>query len=266
LAWEALDAVIVDGKIDPALVRNLLGDGTIVAVRSRDRPDSRWAWKQDGEFWIVRSQVVGPDEAIGGDAAYLPMQSWRFERPAELRERIVIVSVLVCLLMLATLLVRARWTIAAMLTVALLCGAALELWRRGQPVIQMASGAIIVDSNQRQIDEWRYFTSAHGAAGEADGASRPILLDSQQAARMNLRLQCDADGSDHWRFTLPAGGELAFLTRRIEPAMPMLTIRNESRSPLNELARQMYLDAQSKILGETDAADNSWPTVVIGRR
>jgi hypothetical protein len=267
IGWGSLDAVVLGEKIDSDRVGNFLNAGIVVAVLGNERPDARWPWQRMGVFWILQNDLVGPTTVIGTEAAYAPMQSWHSTQPATLRWRIVIVGVVACLLMMLPLLLRSRWTIVAMLAMAMICTAAIESWRRDQPTLWSASGDIVVDSGDlRQIDAWRYFLSPHGGAGQFASDTLPIVLDSHHAAQIDLRLQCNADGADAWEFTLPADGQLAFLTRTISAGKISGDISATSRSPLYELARQDYLDANARIVGEIVPADNSWPAVVIGHK
>ncbi|HMB94619.1 MAG TPA: hypothetical protein VKK61_01130 [Tepidisphaeraceae bacterium] len=243
IAWEALDAIISDKKIfdDPR-------------------------WKRIGAFWVLRAEIHGPGSAIGGDVAYLPVESWEPQQPILLRRQILIMSILVCLLLMSSLLIRSRWSMIVMLGIALMCSGAIEFWRRAQPLLQSDWGKIIVDSDDlQQMDQWQYFTTSHGGFGEMKTPSQPIVMDWNHATSIDLKLQANTDGSDAWQFNLPANAQLAFLTRTFSPKRKLSEIKSTNRSPLYELAREMYLDANSQIIGEIKS-DDSWPTVVIGRK
>jgi hypothetical protein len=268
MAWGSLDALVLGEKIDPNRVGDLLSAGVCIAVLGNDPPDARWPWRRLGMFWILRGESAGPSTAIGGDAAYAPMQSWRATQSPTLRWRIVIVGIVVCLLMMSPLLLSGRWIIVAMLAMALIGAAAIESWRRSQPTLRSESGEIIVDGGDgvRQSDAWRYFLSTHGGSAQFTGAALPIVLDANHAARIHLQLQCDADGTDVWKFDLPAAGQLAFVRRRMSLGKIPANLERTNRSPLYELARQSYLDSSTRILGEIAATEDSWPTVVVGRK
>jgi hypothetical protein len=268
LAWQSLDAIVFNHSIESSLMKNLLGSGITIAVKSSDVSDRSWPWKKSSAFWILQPGPAGPGDAIAGNAAYLPTQSWQPGQPAILRRKILLTAVLVTLLVMSSLLIRSRWSIVLMAAIALICGGAIESWRRNQPAIRGATGQIIVNSNGfQEIDTWRYFTSAHGAQMTVANGT-PILLDIEHAIQIDLKLQANADGSDAWQFTLPVNSRITFLSREFSPKSALNQIEATSRSPMYELAREMYLGSDRKILGEiapTQSSDDSWRTVVVGR-
>jgi hypothetical protein len=163
------------------------------------------------------------------------------------------------------MLIRGNRAIIALIAVALLCGGAIEIWRRGQPPLASAGGAIVVHSpHLQQRDEWTYRAAgASGASGLAQ-TSRPIVASIGHASLIGLNLECDKDGTVTWRYTLPPQARLGMLRRTITPPTPPPPVQMPVVSPLHELARQGYLSPGATITGQVQAED--WPTVVINRQ
>ena len=81
VAWQSVDAVILDRNIDETPLKNIIDDGITIAIKSIDRPDQTWPWKKRGDYWILQPRPAGPVSALAGEAAYLPTQSWQPCRP-----------------------------------------------------------------------------------------------------------------------------------------------------------------------------------------
>jgi len=106
LAWETLDAVVLDRPPEPEKVEKLLAMGVVIAMRTQDVPDHQWPWRREGELWVVRPQLVGPGGAIGGEAVHLPTVGWDVRLPSATKRQIVLAAALVSLLLISALLVR----------------------------------------------------------------------------------------------------------------------------------------------------------------
>ena len=120
LAWESLDAIITDRPIDPAQLPELLARGIAVAIRATAQPDTTWPWKRADDFWVLRPWILGPDSAIGGEVAYLPVQSWRPTLPSSMVRNILITGVLVAVTLLFVLTLPSRASLALMIVLTLL--------------------------------------------------------------------------------------------------------------------------------------------------
>jgi hypothetical protein len=274
LAWHALDAVVLDRAPEPKKLAALLANGTVVAVRSDDRPDRLWPWERSGEYWLLRIRLSGSAGAIWGDAVALPAVAWHPVMPTLTRLRIVLVGVIVILVLLGTLLTgRPRTSILVTLAMSLVSCAGIEIWRRQLPAIRTASGQIVITDEQglEQRDRWDYLTAPGGASGLSDGSRMqfPALRDGSQAKEVSLRLICSADGADRWSYRIPPRETLAFVLRTVVlPDGIPLGLSTSTRSPLQELARQAYLRPGARIIGELewgsrDPMRDHWPHVVI---
>ena len=49
----------------------LLGAGVAFLLRSPERPDTRWPWRRDGEFWTLRYDPPGPRDCFAEPSAML---------------------------------------------------------------------------------------------------------------------------------------------------------------------------------------------------
>src|SRR5205085_6759459 len=96
-AWECLDAVALDdsdaGRLSDHQIGALLGGGTTIAIRSASRPRGQWPWEKQGEFWILRWKVAGPQSLLS-EAAYLPIASWDAGWPVAFRRGVLLCTLL----------------------------------------------------------------------------------------------------------------------------------------------------------------------------
>jgi type II secretory pathway pseudopilin PulG len=268
IAWESLDAIVLENPIESKRTSELLAAGITIAIRLAAPPDSTWPWQRVGEYWVLRHEPAGPLGSIEGEAVYVPLQAWQPGQAAHLRRQVVLVAIAMSLAMISTLLIRRpRQSLIAMIIVALLCAAVVEVWRRQQPSVRSAEGSVVVAQNGLlQTDQWQFeVASASGSGIQSVAADRPVLVDELQADRLHLRARCDTQGNLSWQFELPSGSALALLSRRLDRAEPMeATTSTSRRSPLNDLARRVYLRSGLRIVGEIseDEADR-WPGVLL---
>ncbi len=258
---DSLDAVVIDP--DRSNAELALTKGLLVAIRA-EKPDWDAPLRRSGDFWVIRPSICGPRDAIGGEDAYLPALAWSHGWDAGMRRRIVLAGVLVCLAALASLLVRRpRRQIVAIITVAAICTASIELWRRSSLAVQTAAGAIRVIDQQGivQTDAWEYFWGGRSGAQITFRDRRPILFDRAHAESIGLKLTCDSQGEE-WSATLPANATLATLRRAFSLQPRIGGPASEIPSPMRELARRAYLRPGLEIKGE-EKAHEDWPTVII---
>ena len=223
------------------------------------------------------NRAEGARSAIAGDDAYAPTFSWRAGMDPSRRARVVQVGFLIAIVSLACALLRGRRAIAALLVVAAIASSVIAVWQRGGPELDVAGSAIIIEG--QQVDQWRYFTTrsaspVHCSAPLRPGAL-PVFIDTAQAQAIQARLVCDAaSGEVAVEAWLSRGQKLATLERSSAdasaPAQPNST---DQTSPMLELARRLYVDRDTTIVGtvapEPDPAfpnSDRWPAVVLRRR
>jgi hypothetical protein len=268
LAWEALDAIILNAPPDEQRLTELLAFGITIAVRSEQMPDTAWPWRRIEAYWVLRMPLAGPRGAIGGEAAYLPSQSWSPGQPANVRRIVVLVAVLITLLLSSTLLTGPRWSMLTMIMVVALCGGGIEWWRRLQPPLRHTGADVFVFTrSELQADSWSYVTPAGRTEVSGQSLHPPMLVDRAHAERIGLRLHCRADGASVWRYTLQSQMRLAFMQRQLLCDVAPFEGSSTRQSPLLELVRRAYLDGQTQIVGEMwYKPEDAWPSVVLERR
>ncbi|HVT91070.1 MAG TPA: hypothetical protein VHD56_19615 [Tepidisphaeraceae bacterium] len=264
IAWETLDALVCDSPIDETHLLDLLAHGITIVMQSQAKPAGTLPWQAFHDGWILRPALAGPAGGLAGEQAYLPALSWHPTMKPALRRRIALAGVAICLLMLASLLIRSKWSLVAMFAVTLLGIVLIQIWRTAQPTFDSAGGAILVHAaGSIQHDQWLYLRAKSGGSAQTIRTGRPILIDPAQAAQIDLKIHCDSSGWQ-WVCTLPPGRMLAILSRSLETARPINGITTGGESPLYELARQSYLSRASSIAGERAPAPGStWPDVVV---
>jgi hypothetical protein len=270
LAWEMLDAAVLERAPDEAMLKELLAEGVVVAIRSQQQPDARWPWRRVGDCWVVRPNLAGPEGSIGGDVAYLPSVAWQPGQPAPLRRQVVLLGILISLLLMSALLIRsARWSLLAMLAVSIICTVAVGALRRAQPTTRSAGGEILISHHGIvQRDQWEYRAASNDPVAPTMTMARPMVLDARQAESIQLSLVRGKAGPVMWQFRLPPHQRIALLWRRVEARSNLPATQPTRDSPLYELARQAYQSRRIEIVGETSASamgpeQENWSGVVL---
>jgi hypothetical protein len=243
----------------------LQSSGVAVAVASDDKPDSSWPFQRMGEYWVVRHELAGPKGAIS-EGAYLPTQTWRPTASAQFRRQIVLAGVLVSLMTLGTLLIRpARGQIIAMLAIVIVSCVLIDFWRRRQLATYHISGEVIVSSAELlQSDHWEYLAARSETTPTFEVSSPPMLYGVEQAERTGLRMKCGDNFAITWTMSLPANSRMALLDRRVMRQAAPKNFPPAGRSPLGDMARQLYLRPGLEIRGEQTSPQFEWGTLVIG--
>jgi hypothetical protein len=265
MAWEALDAVVMTGGRYPRdymsdeMVGMLFAGGTAFAVKGGVPPDTKWPWRREGEWWVLRHEPAGPRSAIA-PAAYGPVVAWSPGFSAAVRTRVVLAAVAASILLLATLLLPRRfaWIGIAIVGAGLTAGA--SVWMRRQPTAAEVSGAVFVRGDGLvQGDEWRFVTARrreHWAGPALPSDVRPIVASSDHAAHLNVALEWDPL-RNRARVTadLVPGAKLAVLTRWLTTAdQVQWDVRTaETDSPMQSVVRDLYLQPRLKVVGQEPA-------------
>lgn len=275
-AWECLDAVVLSAsaaaRLDEAHRAALLAGGTIIAVHSDDAPDTRWPWKRQGGYWILRYAPAGPQPMVEPDA-YMPTYSWDRGWPAAFRRSLVFAAVLFCILSLGTLLWRSRWTSLAFVAVSALFLGGLAIWSARQSAFLQLSLAVRVDAGPiSQFDLWTWQSPVRGAESSfaVSGNTHPFVATLRQIEQDHLRLVCRPDGRpDHFTCHLEPMQSLAFLSRgvRLSSPLPALTAAPPSADSFLE---SLYLRSGDRLEGQYVADGTGTPVQVLviggGRR
>jgi hypothetical protein len=277
LAWQMLDALIVDGpwpgSFDVRKLPGLLAGGTEVAVHSPDRPDDGLPWESIDGGWVLRPGIAGPLGCDGSDAAYLPWSAWHPDLPAAVRVQIVLAGILFSVAVLACLLLPRRYSKAAIAAFTTCAVIAIGYWQSQTPKLFRARGDVVFEGQALgQTDRWQFLTSRQSVAGEIEcsGESWPVFADPSQGALLNMCLDWNGGGG-RFTFQLPSQGKLAFFSRTIRPLplTPPASASGDEESPMAGIARALYLQNHEKADVETGQKWNAddpaptWPTVHV---
>jgi len=272
VAWEALDGLVLDAssaaRVTEAQLQGLLAAGIAVAIRSATRPAGNWLWQRQGEYWVLRCPIAGPDVAYDPDA-YAPTASWSRGWPEDFRRLALLGAIVFSIVASALSLWRSRVSIVVVLVLCVSVVVAMLIWRERRPATIRTGGDVIVASREfAQLDRWTYCGIIRSADGVITftGLTRPILGYRTQIDQTGLQLLCAPDGSpQQFTFHLEPGWSLAFLTRSVSADRLELPASNPVYSPLLSLAEQQYMRQGDHVLGQLPAAEPNWPSVVIER-
>jgi hypothetical protein len=272
-----LDAVVFAVPPDEEERWGLLAAGTAVVVTSGSKPPDGWPWRRIGSAWVLAPQVSGPSGAVD-PRAYDPAYSLRPGQPAPVRRRLVFVGAAVAILVLAVTLWRSRYAAAGVVALCVAAAAALAAW--GGPAMsapRRGVGAVVVigPSDFAQVDEWTYVKALRRQAATQPWTGdfmRPVLVSPRHAARVDLRLHCDAAGPRRFTWRAEPGAPMAFLSRTVARDVSTLEPA-DAPSPLRDLARRAYLSPGDTLgedvwlapSAEPSAWDQTWPSVVVRR-
>jgi hypothetical protein len=220
LAWQALDAVLLDApaaaRVSERQVETLLAGGTTVAVRSDARPRGAWPWRQQGAWWVVRSDA--PHVELVQSQRYAP--GVESGTPAHVRRTIAFVLAAFALAAVGASLWRSRWAWGAVVLLAVVAGFGLAAWHSRQPTNATFSSD---ESSGMWRDRWtRYTAFADGEVRheiiESDAAAWPVFFSRRQAQDADLHLECAADGMPQaFVGKLKRGQSIVFLNRSLTP-------------------------------------------------
>lgn len=257
-AWEMLDAVVLDSPEAARLAESiptLLAAGTIVAVKGDDVPLPDWPWERAGEYNVLRIDLAGPTEFYPDSdpdpdsrelaaAVYAPVRGGDGGWPAEVRWRIVLFAGIFAAAAVGVSLLP-RWAAGAMVVVS--AGAVGLMWAWGQyqvPIHQRSGEIMAMRAGLMQVDAWTYQTSSNAWPSEMlfAGLCRPVLRDREQIGRMSMMLFCNAGGDPClFGYDMRPDEPVAFLSRRVGPQPPTAVRESDETSPLDALARKLYL-------------------------
>jgi hypothetical protein len=272
-----LDGVVVetDAQIPEQAVRFLLAKGVKFAVRTREPPDANYPWKQDGPWWRLEYEPLGPKGWIG-ESAYAPVRNWRPGALPRTRINVVILGVLFAIFALGSSLLRGRMRIAAMTLVSIGAIGAFGVFALRQPLQREASGGIVIlNESLQQNDSWNYYTSVSEAFGLAsfNGMTRPMPMSLEHLRSFDPRLVCAGDGRPFLFLVNAARGRtICFFNSGVNPRTGELMPLPTTSSPLRTLVGEFYASPAARVVGEGSGGEGSipyveeWPTVIIDRR
>lgn len=266
-AWESLDAVLFDPlpqsfATQPDALTRLAAQGVLLAIRSEKPLNELWPWKRNGEWFTLHHQPVGPGTSLA-PSAYAPVATWSADFVASHdRHQIVGDAVIIAILALgATLLPTARKTIGGLLLVTVASMLLVGFWASTLPVEKLTAGTIGIQAGPlRQMDTWTYHTATfiHATRWSFDqqGVGRPMLIEPQDAQRLNLRTLCyTAVPRVDYTMTLSPEVKLAFMSRSVEP-VKLERLPRTDQTPMYALVQRSY--AGCRIIGDDPPRDERY--------
>jgi len=259
VAWEALDAVVLDAtaaRPEDDKLAGLLAGGVVVAYRSVVKPDERWPWKRRGEYWVLSADIAGPRFSSEYPVPFAPIQGWEAGWSAPLRWRIVLYGVVFAILALGLSLMRLRFTPLMLLGLSMLFCGLLAVWARGKSAVLIRGVEIrIVNEQMTQSDRWSYFAAANNASLQYlwdAPVCRPLFEQSGDRALSGLVLQCDSSGNpSEFIYRLRATMKLAILCRSVTPSVQQMKTQDvPATAPPLSLVRRLYLRPEDALVGE----------------
>jgi hypothetical protein len=262
IAWETLDAVVLDNTISNVTeekLRELAACGVAIAWRP-------------GE--ISKRTIIGPRFASDDLAPFAPVQGWAADWPPAFRRGILLGAIAFSIIALGVGLMRFRYS--AIILILLCASATAGFWFfwKSRPTILTQCGSIIVrDGALAQHDLWIFQATASGSTSRMpfSNAMRPYFESKFDRIAMKPLLLCDESGApQQFEYHLLAGQKIGFLMRSFIPT-PEATLREPRNSPLERLAKRMYLRDGLTIAGESDSLlrldlpkyGEQWPTLVL---
>jgi len=275
-AWEALDAIVIVDTPPPkdATIAGLLGNGTDFFVRLQNRPDQRWPWQQEGAFWTLRYDPLGPRDCFAEPSAVLA--SYDPGISAVSRGNIMVFATIFVILTLGATLLRGKSRLITIACIAISSLIAIYGWINTQPAARTAGGDVtVISADLLQEDFWWFQAGLRTNTAHMNGSARPMLSDWSDASAMDLTLVWRDDPAiPLFEYRTSPGKNLAFLTRVVLPrtANMVSAANNLHRSPLRPLVDATYLKNGARIVGEGfdrpprfGATFDNWPGVTIDR-
>jgi hypothetical protein len=277
-AWAVLDAIVCDtGPIpgaNDAAIRELLGCGIALAVRSPQPPDDRWPWLQRGDWWVLQNEPVGPATVLS-ESALLPVRGWSPSKSIRARVIPVGFGLVMAIGALTAFRVRNRiFRLGGAIIFALASFGIFIAWPQRLPLQHKAEGVVACFTRGMvQHDFWEYYAPARtdGAVSCAclldtkqprnqwsRVATRPMLKSAEQASRQKLTLEVDAAGEpQHWSAHLEPGEKLALVTRMADPwpvttplAARISLYSTTVDTPMQSVVRDAYLAPGVHVIGQ----------------
>jgi hypothetical protein len=263
VAWETLDAVVLDNTVSNITEEKLRELGTCGVVV---------AWRP-GE--ISRPNIIGPRAAAEDLAAFAPVQGWAAEWPMAFRRGVLLGAVAFSIIALGLGLMKFRYSALALVLFSATATVGLGLWWKNRPAVLVRCGSIIVrDGALAQRDFWVYQATASGAESKMPWSDvmRPYFESRLDRVAMKPILTCNEYGLPReFSFHLLAGQKIGFLMRSMVPTPQAQLHEAAASSPLQRLAKRMYLREGLQVAGESELLlrlelpkyGEQWPTLVI---
>ena len=261
IAWETLDAVVLENS-----------NSNISDLKLQQLTDCGVAVVRGGQ--ISKRSIAGPRFAAEDLAAFAPVQGWAADWPVAFRRAIFLCAVGFSIIVLGVGLMRFKHSALILILVCAAATAGLWMWWHSRPTVLTQCGSILVrDGANSQRDLWIFQATASGSQSRMpfSETTRPYFESKLDREAMKVILSCDETGAPReFAFNLLPGQKIGFLMRSFIPTPPS-TLQQPKDSPLERLAKRMYLHQGLKVIGESDSLLRldlpkygvQWPTLVI---
>jgi hypothetical protein len=259
VAWETLDAIVIDAPLAEAKRAELVAAGVVVIVR--------------GQATANQPRIVGPRAAAEDLAAFAPVQGWRAEWPAAFRRRIMLSAIIFAIVAVGVSLLRFKYSALVLVGICALATVVMWMSWRNRPAVLVRWGGIVVRSSEMtQEDLWVYQATASGSQSSMpwSGVMHPYFESREDRVAMKAVLMCESDGTpSSFSFQLGPGQKIGFLMRSFSQVAPTQT--QHPSTPMELLARRMYLRPGIGIGGTAApwelpgirSDDEAWPTLIL---
>ena len=236
LAWQALDAVVLDRPPPDGAIQILLAGGTDVVVHSPTAPDQTWPWRRDGPWWILRAPWRFA--ATPTDHAYDAVAAWQAGLQTSVRVSLLLQGVIVAILILAVRLWKSPKAPYAALAIAM----AATAWICTQPRQQQAitAGTVLIGDSARH--DWTFFRALqplHASFPMDTPAVTWPLLPSHGATDLTLLVN-QAGQPLQIDYALEDNQTLAFVQSLVIPPQPPPHLTPATPSPLRWILQACY--------------------------
>jgi hypothetical protein len=178
------------------------------------------------------------------------------------------VAALLVIIVIALLLRPNRWTLTAAIALPMIATVGIGTWRASLGTITRAGGDVIVAHGKLvQHDAWVYERSRESAAQAVNWSSwtHPIFASYASMREAQMKLIVTAQGDLQFSYAASASHTMAFVRREVLPGDPPFASM-PVESPMQELARSVYLQHGDRIAGQIPAQPGRWPTVLINQQ
>jgi hypothetical protein len=258
LAWDALDAVVMD-RFSPTLTASpddVLANGTIVAVKGGQPPPGDWTWEKRGEYWVLDHALHGPSGTEIDLQNYAPSYGLEPQESLPTRQLVVIGAALFSLLVIGSaLLLRSRASVVVVSLLSLATASLALVFQQRDDAKEIHHATVqIFNGTTQQIDNWRYVRSwRHPAVSteRANSLTYPMLASESQIESLSLELRCRPGGMpETMHLVLPPHNTMAWLRRGMRGGVQRAQLAPAKITPFTPLLGEKYLSPTVKQLGD----------------
>jgi len=259
VAWQTLDAVVLDRAPTGDATQILLAGGTDIVVRADNVPDTVWPWRRDGAWWIL--DAAGRFAAVPSDSAYEAVAGWQPTLDVTIREQWVLVGVVVAILLMGLRLWKSKMAPYAALVLG--AGVAILLMTLQRQDQAETGGQVLIDAPYMAEDDWTFVRGIHPShdyiAWNADEVLAPVLPE-HGSVQVDLEITGLGD-PQRIGYRLGENQTLAFVAKSVDVGkMPMNLARNLD-SPVRMIVYGSY--PGGKIIGQEQVGVGLGPPVWI---